>query len=594
MNRALRNQAQRHCAVILIVLAGLLGAAGCVNVPTTGPIEKVEGQQPGCQNCINVVVAPPAAGDKPIDIVEGYLRATSNYQPNYSVAKQFLSQTAAEKWSPETGVWIYRGAPTATPNSQTVELTGRLVGELEADRTYVARDTALQFDFSLVQENGEWRIDNAPPGLMVAEYSFTSFYQPYDLYFVGNGRSLVPDHIYLPALSNPANVASALMKALLKGPSGWLKPAVTSAIPPNTSLSVDSVTITDGIAEVPLSDSVLALPDPQRSLLAAQIVYTLRQVGGVKGVLIKANQQPYRVPEGDPTSLTISVDANFREIDPVPFVSADQLYAVEGGAVKRVKTTANPPATEPLEGPIGQGKFSVDALAVSITNTDLAVTTDRRTTLRRAPITPGEPSTPHTLLGGVTELLRPQFTTYGEIWDIEGPALRQRMWMFAGDRKIEVAAPLLRDGKVTAFKISPDGTRMALVRATPTGSELGLARIIRSQDMITVNGWRALNMEQTTMPPIRTIADIAWLDGTELLVLGTTYNDSAHTPYRVVADASRITAEGEPQNWDAEELAVLPGTQTAIIVGRTGKTWKDDGSQWLPFLEGVSTIAYPG
>ena len=166
--------------------------------------------------------------------------------------------------------------------------------------------------------------------------------------------------------------------------------------------------------------------------------------------------------------------------------------------------------------------------------------------------------------------------------------------MFAGDRKIEVAAPLLRDGKVTAFKISPDGTRMALVRATPTGSELGLARIIRSQDMITVNGWRALNMEQTTMPPIRTIADIAWLDGTELLVLGTTYNNSAHTPYRVVADASRITAEGEPQNWDAEELAVLPGAQTAIIVGRTGKTWKDDGSQWLPFLEGVSTIAYPG
>ena len=33
-------------------------------------------------------------------------------------------------------------------------------------------------------------------------------------------------------------------------------------------------------------------------------------------------------------------------------------------------------------------------------------------------------------------------------------------------------------------------------------------------------------------------------------------------------DASRITAEGEPQNWDAVELAVLPRAQTAIIVGR--------------------------
>jgi hypothetical protein len=594
VNWALRNQAQRHCAVFLLVLAGLLGAAGCVKVPTTGPIEKVEGQQPGCQNCVNVVVAPPAAGDKPSDIVEGYLRATSNYQPNYSVAKQFLSQMAAEKWSPETGVRIYRGTPAAIAKpDNTVRLTGQLVGELNADRTYVARDQALQVDFPLVQENGEWRIDKPPPGLMVAEYSFTSFYQPYDLYFVGNG-SLVPDHIYLPALSNPANVASALMKALLKGPSDWLKPAVTSAIPPNTSLSVDSVTITDGIAEVPLSDSVLALPDPQRSLLAAQIVYTLRQVGGVKGVVIKANQQPYRVPEGDPTSLTISVDAISRAIDPVPFVSEDQLYAVSNGAVSLVRTTAEKPAMEPLKGPLGPGAYQVDALAVSATNTDLAVTTGGRTTLRRAPA--GEPSTPTTLLSGVTDLLRPQFTRFDEIWALGRQGGRQRMWMSTDDKPVEINTQVLQDRRdVTAFKISPDGTRMALVRSTERGSELGLARIIRSgKDKIMVDGWRALNTAQNNMPPIRTIADVAWLDGNELLVLGTTYNDSAHTPYRVVEDASRITAEGEPQNWDANELAVLPGTQTVIIVGRTGQTWKDDGSRWLPFLKGVSTVAYPG
>src|SRR4029434_6907563 len=96
---------------------------------------------------------------------------------------------------------------------------------------------------------------------IVLEVSLHHFYQPYNLYFVGNGSSLVPDPIYLPALSNPANVASALMKALLNGPSKWLKPAVSSAIPPNTSLSVDSVTITDGIAQGHLSAHALALAD---------------------------------------------------------------------------------------------------------------------------------------------------------------------------------------------------------------------------------------------------------------------------------------------------------------------------------------------
>ena len=154
-------------------MASLLGAAGCVSVPTSGPIEKVEGQQQGCQNCVNVEVAPPAPGDEPRQIVEGYLRATSNYQPNYSVAKQFLTRMAAEKWSPEGGVSIYRGSPTAVGPGQ-VGLKGWLVGSLGSDRTYMARDRELSINFVLAKENGEWRINNPPPGLMVAEYSFTS------------------------------------------------------------------------------------------------------------------------------------------------------------------------------------------------------------------------------------------------------------------------------------------------------------------------------------------------------------------------------------------------------------------------------------
>jgi hypothetical protein len=41
---------------------------------------------------------------------------------------------------------------------------------------------------------------------------------------------------------------------------------------------------------------------------------------------------------------------------------------------------------------------------------------------------------------------------------------------------------------------------------------------------------------------------------------------------------------------------VLPQTQTAIIVGGSGDTWKDNGSQWLRFLDEkikIKTIAYP-
>ena len=49
--------------------------------------------------------------------------------------------------------------------------------------------------------------------------------------------------------------------------------------------------------------------------------------------LIKVNQQPYRVPGSDPNSLVISVDAIPRDIDPIPFVAGEQLYAVDSGGV---------------------------------------------------------------------------------------------------------------------------------------------------------------------------------------------------------------------------------------------------------------------
>ena len=113
----------RRLALVLVMLV-LTGLAGCVSVPTVGPIEPVEGQQPGCQNCVNVEVAPPQPGDDPRQIVVGYLLATSNYQPDYTVAKQFLTRSAAEIWSPEAGATIYRGAPVQ--QGDVVTLKGKL------------------------------------------------------------------------------------------------------------------------------------------------------------------------------------------------------------------------------------------------------------------------------------------------------------------------------------------------------------------------------------------------------------------------------------------------------------------------------------
>ncbi len=577
-------------AGLAVVLALVAALTGCVSVPTVGPIEKVEGQLPACQNCVNVEVAPPAPGADPLQIVEGYLRATSNYQATYAVAKQFLTRGATEKWSPESGVSIYRGTPVLA--GETVVLDGNLVGTLGADRTYTARDQTLRVNFGLIREDGEWRIDKPPPGLMVAEFVFRSFYRAYQVYFVSNDKALVPDSIYLPTLPNPANVASALMKALLRGPSDWLKPAVSSAIPPETTLGVDSVTIIDGIAEVALSDVVLSLPDPRRSLMAAQIVYTLKQAVGVKGVRITVNQESFRVPEGDRTTLIIAVEDIPTTLEPVPMGTGEPLYAVAGDRVHLVKAPDETPQLEALVGPLGQRQFDIDSLAVSPTGTDVAVVTDGRTALRQAPTATGDV---RRLGSGLRDLLRPQFTRYGEVWAIGRVGRRQQIWVFTANRQLVVDAPLLnKGGEVTAFKISPDGARMALVRKTATGSELGLARVIRA-GKIAVDGWRAIDVTQSGTTQVNQIIDVAWLDASELLLLGAPTQDATQVPVLVTDDASRITAKGgQPSDWNAREVTVLMPTQTAIVVGRSRQTWRDDGSQWRPFLEGIDTIAYPG
>ena len=178
--------------------------AGCVAVPTTGPVERIEGQQPACQNCVNVEVAPPEPGDEPGQIVEGYLRATSNYQPNYAVAKQFLTKSAAGEVEPG-GRRVHLPRSARSPPGTKVHAdgdAGRLAGP---DRTYTARDRKLKVDFGLVKENGEWRISKPPPradGGRVLVPLLLPGLQP--VLHRQRQRPLVPDPIYLPTLRSPA------------------------------------------------------------------------------------------------------------------------------------------------------------------------------------------------------------------------------------------------------------------------------------------------------------------------------------------------------------------------------------------------------
>lgn len=574
---------RRSWVVVLVLLLGLLTA--CVTVPTSGPVTKAGGEAPGCLECVDVDVSPPSAGAEPKQIVDGYLRAMSNYQPNYSVARQFLTSTSAQSWVPEEGTSIYTGT-TSSSSSDTVLLEGRLVASLDSHRTYTARDEALRRGFTLVQENGEWRISDPPKGLLVAQYSFERFYRAFNVYFVGNQKTLVPDPIYLPPRVNEATV---LVQTLLDGASTWLKPAVTSAVPTTTTLQV-SVTVKNGVAEVTLSDSVLPLSNDQRALMAAQIVYTLDQVEGVTKVLLLVGQQPFSVPGADPNDFTISREAVSPDVQPVPYNAAEAYYGVTAKGVVLIDPSSGTPAAVP--GPLGT-RDDVERLAASVTNTTLAAVTDDSTVLREA--TGGKLTT--VLSGGVSRLLRPQFDRYDQLWAVGQQGGQQKMWVLGGPDPIVVGGDVATAGGIKAFKISPDGVRMALIRTIDGKSELGIARISRTDGGFAVSGWRTLSGPASGDDQVTDLVDLAWSDATNLVVLAATTQSQKVGPYRVSQDARSASSVGVPSGDPAQVAVSLKAPQTTVLVGAgdsKGQTWRDDGSQrWSPFVEGLTTFAFP-
>lgn len=594
--------ATRRTAVVLVALLALLALSACVSIPTSGPVKEGKPGMLVPDNSVDIAPAPPRPGDTPKVIVEGFLQAMANYQSEYAVARQYLASSVRDTWNPLQGVQIYGSSYSITQTRNDVVLSASLTGSLDADGAFLRHNGPFRKDFGMIKDaDGEWRISNPPAGLIVSQYVFDTFFQSYDTYFFEPGfRALVPDPIFLP---RGIPEASALVSALLSGPSRWLKPAVVTAIPQNTQLNVGVSVDENGIADVSLSDSIIQLSDDQRSLMAAQITWTLGQLSGIEGVKFTANGARYQVRNEVPDGNYVPVNA-LAYLGPVGIGASTALFGVVKSSVVTIDEQANEAVTTPIAGPLGRGEFDVDSLAVSASPTMAAAVTDNQTTLRFAPIAGDDVKT---LISRAEGLLRPQFSRFDELWAIGNKDGKQHIWVMPEDKKsmvgepIEVTAPEFAQSTITAFRLSPDGARIALVRKTSGGdTELGLARVIRADKKITVDGWQPLDIATNTTLGVKRVLDIGWIDATTLAILGSTGEDAPYEPFRVYQDASQQERMGTSENWDARSLVTAPRAQSAfkvVVVGRNGEAWRyTDEFRWPRFAQNLelSQLTYPG
>lgn len=552
---------------IAVAVAGALLVAGCAQVPTSGPVVEVDQSVPDVASTsfVRALARPPRAGMSQTEIVQGFLDAASGFEDSHAVAKMYLTPTAAQQWDPDAGVRVYgNGTETLTATTQTeVTFTATEVAVISRRAQYIPADPDAQLAqvFGLVQQDGQWRIADAPQGLMLSRAGVERSYREYQTYFVAEpGGILAPNPVLFR--SSESDVTEELVRSLLGGPGAWLAPAVITGFPRDTTLV--SVSASDGVVRVDLSEQALAADEVARQQLSAQLLWTLRQVPSMRAVVITAAGQPYPVTGAE----AIQSRGSWPQYNPDGLAADASWYMIRGGAVLSMGATSVP---TPVPGAAGVGEPAVRHPLVSLDQTGVAATDAFS----------GEVLTVRTEPGAKWRPARTDGTSAGGSWDRTG-----LLWL-PDRRGVQVVTVLgSRDvaldlGDVRSVQISRDGSRALVVAGTGDAARAFVLRVDRSAGPPALSAPRQL--------PTGPVRAAAWSSATQVALL---VEDPGHPSQVATVDLGLLSARllgGPPR-----ARTVAAGPNRPLLSGTAdGQIWQFNGSTWIPLVAGRQP-RYPG
>jgi hypothetical protein len=562
----------RRTALGILVAVGAV--SGCATLPTTGAVvsepRRSQASDPGRAA---IDPDPPAGGASPSLIIDGFLHAMATYQPGYPAARQYLTATAKGTWRPEAGVIVYAdgSAPTVTADKVTMEVP--LVGTLGADGAFDAGGGGpWSHDFGLVKENGEWRLSRPPGGIVMSRYLFASGFVRHDVFFLDPTRTtLVPDARFV-ARGN--RTPSTVLRMLLAGPSPWLAPSVLTAVPAQTTL-IGSV-IDSGEITIPFSGVPSNATD--RSLMCAQIAQLLRQLPDVTGFRLTAQGAAVDIPEQRADgSIPLSMADRY---DPLVTLTT-QLFAMGDGRLVRAPETFGGTARA-VSGDFGTQTWDAKAVAVGADGMEGALLVGNQ--IIRGTVDGQGTKSVLTREG----LLRPQFSRDGGLWTMTATG---EVWRVDADRATRVDAPALLGRTVMAFRISPDGQRIAVVAQTNGNRELGLVRVEHGTSFV-VDAWRPVPLSQDSTAVVGAV-DVGWSSATSLTVLV-----GVGRPANVVdvdIDGVVLHDDGRSDAWLASSLAVSARGSRKVVGDSSQAVYLyQDSFRWIRLAGKLAAPAYPG
>ena len=365
------------------------------------------------------------------------------------------------------------------------------------------------------------------------------------------------------------------MNLLLVGPSQWLRPAVMTVVPSSATI-VGSVSES---GEITIPFSAVPANAADRSLMCAQIAELLRQRPDVTGFRLTAQGAAGDIAEQRADgSIPLSMADRY---DPLATLTT-QLFAMSEGHLGRAPDTFGGTARV-VNGDFGTQTWEATAVAVGTDGVDAALLV-------------GNQIFKGTVDGQGTKsvltrqsLLRPQFSRDGGLWTMTTSG---EVWRIDNDRAVQIQAPGLKDRTVMAFRISPDGQRIALVTQINGVREVGLLRIEHGTSIV-VSGWRSVPLLQDSTSIVGAV-DVGWSATTSLAVLA-----GVGRPADVVEvdiDGVVLHDDGRSDAWSATSLAVSAARGSRKAVGdSTGAVWLyQDSFRWNRLTGKLTAPSYPG
>jgi hypothetical protein len=587
----------RRSFVAVVAAAVLALLAGCAAVPTSGPVQFAPvDERPRSGNSISRAPDGPRAGDKPELILEGFISAMAIYQPDYAVVRQFLVPSLRSTWHPSQ-VRVYESGEPKPFDAKTgqISVEWHWRGAVGADGgwTPAKRDEKSSHAFKFVLVDGEWRIANPPPFVVMSDSSFGSAYNPYDLYFWDpTNDHLVPDPIYLP---DGSNIVTLLVQGLLDGPTTWMRPALRTAFPAGTRLAAQSVPVADNVATIDLTGGVRELPVKERNRMATQLAWTLTQGTQLTGMEIQADHDHLLVDDD-----LERFELGQREGPDPPGVSSSA-FAIEKDRVVQVVTNSS--KLGPVIGPLG--REPVRSVAVSLLRVldagdgrrEDAMSVDRlaavsldgqRVLVDSQPfVSSGADDAPDQIYVG-ENVLEPSWDRDGMVWLVdkrrEGTRLLAVDPVSMKPKQVDTQRTLLT-GDVRSFKVSRDGVHVAALVHLDGRNRLVTGWINRAGSL-SIRGVRELPLE------LESIGDLSWTSVDEVIVVG---RDRTDVPvvWRVGMDGQRIVPKDPPNTAQPSTVAAAPNLPL-LIGAADGTLFQEDPSlQWELFGNGRAPV-YPG